>query len=778
MVVKAAELVKTVDASGKLPAKLCHASPKIACLKFSLQKAKMHLGISVVVEDPTKLEAIRREKMDIVKRRIDKILKAGANVVLTTGGIDDLCLKQFTEAGAMAVRRCKKVDLKRISKATGANFVSSLANLERDGSFESSMLVPLRLSCGINVVTAGEALLALTDTRNSEHSIRTQNVTAACAIANIVKSSLGPVGLDKMLVDDVGDVIITNGGATILKQLEVEHPAGKVLVELVQLQDNLAIPTEELGHESIIGSNAEFFSDMVVKAAELEETVDASGKVIYPINAVNVLKAHGKSASESMLIEGYALNCTLASEAMPRKSQDRLSRDPTKLEAIRREKMDIVKRRIDKILKAGANVVRTTGGIDDLCFKLFTEVGAMAVRRCKKVDLKRIAKATGATGRLALAVPLRLSCAVPTTLCSMRWNALFTMLCASAAVFSKAEMSFAVVVPAMRNHLSQFTAACAIANIVKSSLGPVGLDKMLVDDVGDVIITNDGATILKQLEVEHPAGKVLVELAQLQDEEVGDGTTSVVIVAAELLKAADQLVKAKLHPTTVINGYRLACKEAIRRAHIDVIQDHRIECRIFLMLGTCEEILQERISDVELITIKKTGARSAASIILRGANDVMLDEMERSVHDALCVCRRVLESRNVVCGGGPSKPPSTSTLKHSLLACREQLPMAAFADALLVIPKTLARNAAKDSGKRGKLRSFHSLVSEEPKYKFAGLDLIKGTVGDRKSAGVLEPLISKVKSLKFATEAAITILRIDDLIKLDKVEPRGGGECH
>ncbi|KAK0393763.1 hypothetical protein QR680_000393 [Steinernema hermaphroditum] len=262
MVVKAAELVKTVDASGKviypikaLPAKLCHASPKIACLKFSLQKAKMHLGISVVVEDPTKLEAIRREKMDIVKRRIDKILKAGANVVLTTGGIDDLCLKQFTEAGAMAVRRCKKVDLKRISKATGANFVSSLANLERDGSFESSMLgtceeiVQERISDDelitikktgarrINVVTAGEALLALTDTRNSEHSIRTQNVTAACAIANIVKSSLGPVGLDKMLVDDVGDVIITNGGATILKQLEVEHPAGKVLVELVQLQD-------------------------------------------------------------------------------------------------------------------------------------------------------------------------------------------------------------------------------------------------------------------------------------------------------------------------------------------------------------------------------------------------------------------------------------------------------------------------------------------------------------------------------------------------------------
>ena len=87
------------------------------------------------------------------------------------------------------------------------------------------------------------------------------------------------------------------------------------------------------------------------------------------------------------------------------------------------------------------------------------------------------------------------------------------------------------------------TAAVAIANIVKSSLGPVGLDKMLVDDIGDVTITNDGATILKQLEVEQPAGKVLVELAGLQDQEVGDGTTSVVIIAAELLKVRGRAVE-------------------------------------------------------------------------------------------------------------------------------------------------------------------------------------------------------------------------------------------
>merc|ERR1712166_1522066 len=106
-------------------------------------------------------------------------------------------------------------------------------------------------------------------------------------------------------------------------------------------------------------------------------------------------------------------------------------------------------------------------------------------------------------------------------------------------------------------------AVLALSNIVKTSLGPQGLDKMLVDDIGDVTITNDGATILKQLEVTHPAAKVLVELSQIQDREVGDGTTSVVILAAELLKRANELVKQHIHPTSIMAGYRLALKESV-----------------------------------------------------------------------------------------------------------------------------------------------------------------------------------------------------------------------
>ncbi|TLZ88098.1 MAG: thermosome subunit, partial [Methanobacteriota archaeon] len=111
---------------------------------------------------------------------------------------------------------------------------------------------------------------------------------------------------------------------------------------------------------------------------------------------------------------------------------------------------------------------------------------------------------------------------------------------------------------------NNIAAARAVADAVKSTLGPKGMDKMLVDSLGDVTITNDGVTILKEIEIEHPTAKMLVEVAKTQDDEVGDGTTSAVILAGELLKEAESLIEQEVHPTLIVNGYRMAAAEAVK----------------------------------------------------------------------------------------------------------------------------------------------------------------------------------------------------------------------
>ena len=123
-----------------MPKRIDGGNVKIACLDLNLQKARMAMGVQINIDDPEQLEQIRKREAGIVLERVKKIIDAGAQVVLTTKGIDDLCLKEFVEAKIMGVRRCKKEDLRRIARATGATLVGSMSNLEGDETFESSYL--------------------------------------------------------------------------------------------------------------------------------------------------------------------------------------------------------------------------------------------------------------------------------------------------------------------------------------------------------------------------------------------------------------------------------------------------------------------------------------------------------------------------------------------------------------------------------------------------------------------------------------------------------------
>ncbi len=197
-------------------------------------------------------------------------------------------------------------------------------------------------------------------------------------------------------------------------------------------------------------------------------------------------------------------------------------------------------------------------------------------------------------------------------------------------------------------------AAKTIANAIKSTLGPKGMDKMLVDSMGDVVITNDGATILKEMDIEHPAAKMMVEIAKTQDEEVGDGTTSAVVIAGELLKRAEDLLEQGVHPTLIVAGYRLAAEKAytvLKKMAKGVTPDDAKTLRkiaMTSMTGKGAEVARELLIDLAVEAVraiaekggkidtdhikleKKTGGSKDDTVLIKG----MLIDKER-VHSGM-----------------------------------------------------------------------------------------------------------------------------------------------
>jgi len=504
-------------------------------------------------------------------------------------------------------------------------------------------------------------------------------------------------------------------------------------------------------------------------------------------------------------------------------------------------------------------------------------------------------------------------------------------------------------------------AARAIADAVRSTLGPRGMDKMLVDSLGDVVITNDGVTILKEIDVDHPAAKMLVEVAKTQDTEAGDGTTTAVVLSGELLKKATDLIDSNIHPTIIAGGYRLACNKAqeildeiampidvkdkkalkvvaetsmisksvnasreyladlavkavtavaeqngkkwdvdmdniqivkktggsmedsefiqgiildkdpvhpqmprklenAKIALLDVaieVQKTEVDAKIeitdpsqmhafleeeenmlrnmvkaikdaganavfcqkgiddlaqhFLakekirslrrvkksdmekvakatggvIINKIEELTADELGSAAMIEVRAmgeddmtfvTGCKNpkAVSLLLRGGTQHVVDEIERSLDDAMSVVAVAIEDGKTVTGGGSSAVEIAMRLREyaASIGGREQIAIDAYASALEVIPTALSENAGLDP--------IDILINMRKAHKDgkvnAGLNVYTGKVVDMKDLKVIEPIRVGRQAINSATDAAVLILRIDDVIAARAYKTGEGGQ--
>jgi thermosome len=202
-------------------------------------------------------------------------------------------------------------------------------------------------------------------------------------------------------------------------------------------------------------------------------------------------------------------------------------------------------------------------------------------------------------------------------------------------------------------HRNNIAAAKIVADAVRTTLGPKGMDKMLVDSLGDITITNDGATILKEMQIEHPAAKMMVEVAKTQDEEVGDGTTTAVILAGELLSEAEKLLDQQIHPTVITKGFRLAkikALEAVEKIAKNVtIEDEETLKKIAntAMTGKAAERASDKLSELAVKAVKKVAEVKGGKIVIDSDNIKIEKKQGGSMNDTELIDGIVLDKEVV-----------------------------------------------------------------------------------------------------------------------------------
>jgi len=508
--------------------------------------------------------------------------------------------------------------------------------------------------------------------RSKDKEAQFNNIAAAKAVADTVRSTLGPKGMDKMLVDTIGDVIVTNDGVTILKEIDVQHPAAKMVVEVAKTQDT------ECGDGT---------TTAVVLAGELlkqsESLIDAN---VHP----------------TVITNGYKLAATKAIEVL---------------------KSIAVDAKTDDILKKVALTAMTgksVGGQGEFLSGISVKA-ARAVLDDNKMDMEniKIEKKTGGTIQETYMVE-------GIVLDKERIHSRMPKRVENAKI--------ALLSTAMEIKKTEFDAQISISNPASMS----------------AFMDEEAATLKRMVDKVAETGANVVFCQKGIDDLVQHHLAKAGIFAARRLKESDIEALAKATGGKIIGNIS-------EMAPSD--------------LGKAKLVEEREVGTEDMTFITGCSNPKAISVVIRGGTEQVMEEVERSLIDALRVVGVALEDGKVVAGAGAPEIELQIRLSEyaSSVGGREQLAIEAFAKAMEIIPWTIAENAGIDSiDAIIKLKNAHD---KEKNGKYFGLDLSTGEAADMLKLNVIEPLRVKVQAINSAAEVANMILRIDDVIASRRAPP-------
>ncbi len=535
----------------------------------------------------------------------------------------------------------------------------------------------------------GQPILILPEgtLRSKGRDAQRSNITAAKAVADAVRTTLGPKGMDKMLVDTIGDVVITNDGATILEEMHIEHPAAKMMVEVAKTQDK-SVGDGTTTAVVLAGELLKKAEDLLDQ--EIHPTVITKGYRMAKAKALEVLSTISRKID---INDDVALE-QIANTAITGKSAEKASEELAEIAV--------------KAIKKIAEVKGTVVSID--------------------VDNIKLEKKEGGSMNDSQLIN----------------GVLIDKEVVHSAMPKKAEKAkIALIDSALEVKELEGDAKISI-NSPEKMQAFIEQEERMLRDMADKVIKSGANVLFCQKGIDDAAQHFMTKAG---------------IMAVRRVKKSDMEALARATGASIVSNLNDLTKSD---------------------LGFAGRVEERKIAGDQMIFVEECSQPKAVTILIRGGTEHVIDEVQRAVEDAVKGIAAALELGKIVAGGGATEIEVAKELRKyaESFKGREQLAINAFADAMEVIPRSLAENAGLDPiDKIANLRAQH-----DKKGITFGLDVFSGEVQDMIKLGVIEPLKIKTQAIKSAAEAAEMILRIDDVIsssgsggKAPSMPPRGMG---